>query len=43
MKVSGVVSQIKSDLMVVKTPWGKITIKSADGLKDVEVGEEVEM
>ncbi len=43
MKVSGVISQIKSDLMIVKTPWGQITIKSADGLKDVQVGEEVEL
>ncbi len=43
MKVSGVVSQAKSGLVTVKTPWGRMTISSAGGLQNIEVGEEVEM
>jgi hypothetical protein len=43
MKVSGVVSKVKSSHVVIKTPWGQMTIASAAGPKNLEVGEEVEM
>jgi hypothetical protein len=40
MKVNGVVSQIKSGLVFVQTPWGQVTIRSSEQLKDIEGGEE---
>lgn len=43
MKVSGVVSNVQADLVTVKTPWGRLRIASANGPKNLEVGEEVEM
>jgi len=43
MKVSGVVSKVQSGRTTIKTPWGSMTIASAAGLKNLEVGEEVEM
>lgn len=43
MKVSGVVSQVKSSHVIVKTSWGQMTIASAAMPKGLEVGEEVEM
>lgn len=43
MKVSGVVSKVQSGVVFVKTPWGQIAASSPDGLKGLEVGEEVEM
>jgi len=43
MKVSGVVSNIQTDLITVKTSWGQVRISSATAPKNLEVGEEVEM
>lgn len=43
MKVNGVVSNVGSDLITVKTSWGQLKISSATAPKNLEVGEEVEM
>lgn len=43
MKVSGVVSKVQSGRTTIKTSWGSMTIASAAGPKNLEVGEEVEM
>ncbi len=43
MKVSGVVSKVQASHIVIKTPWGQMTIASAASPKNLEVGEEVEM
>jgi len=43
MKVNGVVSMVQSGRTTIKTPWGSMTIASAAGPKNLEVGEEVEM
>lgn len=43
MKVSGVVSKVQSGIITVKTSWGSMRIASSDVLKNVVVGEEVEM
>lgn len=43
MKVGGVVSKIKGTHVVIKTPWGQMTIASPVLPKGLEVGEEVEM
>jgi len=43
MKVSGVVSKVKGSHVVIKTPWGQMTIASPVLPKGLEVGEEVEM
>ncbi|SRR6266545_5282838 len=41
MKVSGVISQIRSGLVFVKTPWGYRTVPSNNGLTDAKVGDEI--
>ena len=43
MKVSGVVSKVRSGLTTIKTSWGSMTIASTFTPKHLEVGEEVEM
>jgi hypothetical protein len=43
MKVSGVISQIRSGLVFVKTPWGYRTVPSNNGLTDAKVGDEIIM
>ncbi|SRR6266849_2187803 len=43
MKVSGVISQIRSGLVFVKTPWGQRTVPSNNGLTDAKVGDEIIM
>ena len=43
MTVNGVVSKVQSGLTTVKTSWGSMTIGSALGAQNLQVGEEVEM
>lgn len=43
MKVSGVVSQVKSGLVFAKTPWGQVTFTAGTAPKNIKVGEEIEM
>jgi hypothetical protein len=43
MKVSGVVSKVQSGVITVKTPWGSMRIVSSGTIKNIVVGEEVEM
>ena len=43
MKVSGVISQIRSGLVFVKTPWGQRTMASNNGLTGAQVGDEIIM
>jgi len=43
MKVGGVVSKVQSGVITVKTPWGSMRIVSSDILKNIVVGEEVEL
>jgi glutamine amidotransferase PdxT len=43
MKVSGVISQVRSGLVFVKTPWGQRTVASNNGLTGAQVGDEIIM
>jgi hypothetical protein len=43
MKVNGVISQIRSGLVFVKTPWGQRTVPSNNGLTGANVGDEIIM
>ncbi|MDF0642598.1 MAG: hypothetical protein P0111_01100 [Nitrospira sp.] len=43
MKVSGVVEKVKGTHVVIKTPWGQMTVASPVLPKGLEPGEEVEM
>lgn len=43
MKVTGVVSQVRSGETTVKTSWGSMIISSATGPQNLKVGEEVVM
>lgn len=43
MKVSGVVSKVKGNVITVKTPWGRMNITSVSGPANLQVGEEVVM
>jgi hypothetical protein len=41
MKVSGVVSQIRSGMTIVKTPWGQRTLTLSNGKIDTKVGDAI--
>jgi hypothetical protein len=43
LKVSGTVTHIKSGVVLVKTPWGRVSFLTGDAPKDIKPGEEVEM
>ncbi|MGQ0809642.1 MAG: hypothetical protein ACT4OO_00245, partial [Nitrospiraceae bacterium] len=42
-KVSGVVSQVKSGVVSVKTRWGHMSITSSEAPRDLKIGEEIEL
>jgi hypothetical protein len=43
MKVSGMVTNIKSGTVFVKTSWGQLTFSTGDAPKNIKAGEEIEM
>ena len=43
MKVSGVVTQVKSGIVFAKTLWGQVTFAAGTAPKDIKVGEELDM
>jgi hypothetical protein len=41
MNVRGVISQIRSGMLFVRTPWGVRTLTSTNGLKDAKIDDEI--
>ena len=41
MAVSGVISQMRSGVIFVRTPWGQRTLTQTSDLRDAKVGDEV--